>query len=224
MAKAATWASLVEPSAIPATRAPISEALRIPPSRLWRISSAGRCPGVASGGTRAVVEGLGAEGQRQKLAQGDRGAHSLRPGEVDGRVRARELGQLLPAPAARRAQPGALGHDEGLDDLPVASRYHGADVGRLRALADRVGRVLDVAPRVEPTARGADAGSDAEARVRRMGVGQGLAREVEHRLEGAAHRRVRSLTSAIIAPSRTGRRWRGPPPRGPRSRRGDTPS
>src|SRR5262245_21309243 len=41
MAKAATWPSPIEPSVMPATRVPISRSLRIPPSRLWRISSEG---------------------------------------------------------------------------------------------------------------------------------------------------------------------------------------
>jgi hypothetical protein len=84
---------------------------------------------------------------------------SPRPAEVDARVRARELGELLAAPAAGRAGLAALGQD-GLDDLPVARGDHRADGGRLGALADGVRRVLHVASSVEPTARGPDARAD----------------------------------------------------------------
>src|SRR4029450_526980 len=126
-------------------------------------------------GARAVVgaartERLGAERERQELAERDRPSHAFRPAEVDPHVRSRKLGELLAAPAAGRAELGTLAGDEDLRDLPVARGDHGADGGGLRALADRVGGVLHVAARVEPAACGPEAGADAEARVRRGGV------------------------------------------------------
>src|SRR5262245_32141794 len=100
---------------MPLTRPAISWSLRIPPSRLRRMSSAGD-----SGGNGAVIGAEGAERLRaerkgEQLAERDGDAHALRPGEVDRRIRPRELGELLAAPAAGRAELGTLGHDDGLD-------------------------------------------------------------------------------------------------------------
>jgi len=108
-------------------------------------------------------------------------AELWRPIEMDARFRTGELGELLAASPAGRAQLGPFGQDDGLRDLPVAGGDHGPDGGRLGALADRVGGVLHVAAGVETAARGPEACPDPEARVRRMGVGEGPARQVEHR-------------------------------------------
>src|SRR5437588_770970 len=50
------------------------------------------------------------EGQGQELTEGDRLPEPLRSAEVDGRVRSRELRELLAAAPARRARLGTLGH------------------------------------------------------------------------------------------------------------------
>ena len=194
MARAATWPSLIEPSVMPATRSAISRSLRMLPSRLWRMSSANGLERVeligagSLGGGAKRPESLGTEGQRKELAERHREAHTLRPAEMDPRVRARELGQLLAAPPAGGAERRTLGHHDGLDDLPIAGRDHDADGRGLGALADRVGRVLDVAPRVEPAARGPEARTDAEARVRRVGAGERPTGQVEHLLQRLSQR------------------------------------
>ena len=89
---------------------------------------------------------------------------------VSGR---RELGQPLPAAAARRAQVRPAADHDGLDDLPVAGRHHGADGARLGALALREGGVLDVAASVNAAARGTQGGADREVGEGCVGVGAG---------------------------------------------------
>src|SRR5262249_28030362 len=120
-------------------------------------------PYAASGGASQRV---GPEGHRQEVAESRRDPDSLRTAEMDARRRAGEFRELLAAAPARGANGVAFGRDRDLDDLPVASCHHGTDRAALGALGDWIRGVLHVAPRVETTARGADARADAKVRVR----------------------------------------------------------
>src|SRR5262249_52762270 len=139
MAKAAACPSLSDPSTRPVTRSPISASVRAAPSRLRRMSSDGAraAAPVTSGIVRPArpgpggPEGRGAEGQGQELAERGGDAHALGPAEMDGRARARELGELLAASAAGGQELGALAEHERLDDLLVAGGDHRPDGGRL---------------------------------------------------------------------------------------------
>src|SRR5262249_61450689 len=90
-----------------------------------------------------------------------------------------ELDELLPATSARRADLGALREHDDLDDRAVPRGDHRSDRAGLRALADRIRGILDVAARVEPAAGGPYARAHAEARAGRVRVLQRALRTLE---------------------------------------------
>src|SRR5438094_10289946 len=172
-------------------------------------------PGEFARFLRRTIERVGPERHRKQLAERRAQAEALGPAQMDARLRARELGELLTAAAAGWTRLGAFRHDHDLDDLALAGGDHGADGGGLGALRDRIRSVLDVAARVETAAAGAHTGADPEAGVRRVRVGERVPREVQHGFEGlAAHRSftygtpiARGATARPTKPasSRTGR-------------------
>ena len=104
----------------------------------------------------------GAEAERQQLAERDGPPDALGPAEVHGHVGPGELGQALAAAAARGDELG-VGHHGDLLDPPRARGDERADRARLRALALRVARVLDVGPDVQAAALVAQRGADARS-------------------------------------------------------------
>src|SRR5437879_9553417 len=150
---------------------------------------------------RRTIERVGPERHRQQVAERRAQAKALGPTQMNARLRARELGELLTAAAARWTRLGAFRHDHDLDDLALAGGDHGADGGGLGALRDRIRSVLDVAARVETAAAGAHAGPDPEAGVRRVRVAARVAREVQHGFEGlGAHRSLPDGTPVAWGP------------------------
>ena len=105
---------------------------------------------------------------------------------MHARVGRRELDELLTTSPARRAELGAFGEHDDLDDRVITRGHHRPDGAGLRALADRIGGILDVAAGVEAPAGRAHARADAEARVGRVRVLERAPRELEHRID--AHR------------------------------------
>src|SRR5437667_12571705 len=122
MAMAAAWPSLREPSTSPVTRSAISASVRVVPSRLRRMTSTReRQPGPVTSGIDGPAgagtgspEGVRAEAEGQELTQRGGDTHPLRPAEMDARLRPGELGELLAASPAGRAQLGPFGQDDGL--------------------------------------------------------------------------------------------------------------
>ena len=121
----------------------------------------------------------------QQFAEREARAHALGSGDMDGRARAGEFANPLPATAAGRAEPVAVADDENFSDASFARQRHGADRARFRARALRVGGVLDVAAGIDRATRRAYRGADMEARI--WGVGLDLRRSgcVEQRGERA---------------------------------------
>ena len=148
--------------------------------------------------------------------------------EVHRRVGRGELLQALAAAAARRADVELLGHHGDGADLALAGGDHRADGRRLRALALRIGGVLDVGADVDRPGGRAQRGADREVRVGRVGVAHDRVGGGQQRLR----RRRAAGRSRSPPPARRGRapragapraraRARGPSrrPRRPRARR-----
>ena len=156
-----------------------------------------------------------------------------------GASSARELAQPLAAAAARRAQLAAGRGDDDLGDPPAAAGHERADRRRLRALALRVGGVLDVRAGVAAAVVGAHArrrrGSRSTARRRAPAAsrasasssGSGSAPRGDQRVGvGALAQRVvadRRAARAAARPARARARGRSPARRPPRAR-GTLPS
>src|SRR4051812_27199864 len=81
-----------------------------------------------------------------------------------------ELPQALPAAAARHAEVLAVGDHRHLGDVRAPGRDQRPDRRGLRALALRVGGVLDVGADVDRAVLGPQRGADAEAAVGRVGA------------------------------------------------------
>ena len=101
--------------------------------------------------------------ERRRLARAVLGA------DVDLGAGHDELAQPLAAAAAGHAEVLAVGDHRDLGDLLAARGDQRADRGRLRALALRVGGVLDVGADVDRAVLGAQRGADAVAAVRARG-------------------------------------------------------
>ena len=212
MAKAAIWPSLTEPSTIPATRPAISPRSGRAPSRLRRISSAGV--------TRAVTWRRSAD---VPSVPGPKASGRSSPSVVVSRTpsgpqrwmrasRARELGELLAAAPAGRAQLGALGQHHDLGDLRGRPRRPWPR-WRWPRRTGRPGRPRSRRCTPRRAARSPRAGTR-----RRGSASRARGRWRARGARGPAWARGLSL----IVPSRTARRWRAAPPRVRRSRRADT--
>jgi len=111
--------------------------------------------------TALLAEVLGAEGERQQVAERHRADDAGHPGEMDGRLEGHELAQPLAAGAARGGEPGGLvGDHEGLDDPAPPGRDHDPD-GRASAhWLWGSSRVLDVRRGMDTAVRVAKRGAD----------------------------------------------------------------
>ena len=125
------------------------------------------------------------EGERQQLAERHGAAQPLRIAEVDPQIGSGELGEALPAAAARRAQALPGRDHQRLRDPPFAGGDHGRDRARLGAVAFRIAGVLDVGAAEDAAGSRAHGGADPEIRVRRMRILKCRARRIEQIL----HRR-----------------------------------
>ena len=154
-------------------------------------------------------------------------ALAARRAEVDRAVERHELAQPLAAAAARDADRVRVGDHRRLEHARAPGRDEHADRRRLRALALRVGRVLDVGAGVDRAVLGAQRGADVEARVRRVRAAHRLARGGDQRVgaeqavavgvgEDLARCRARAA-GARPSPARV--RGRTPAGRRPRARR-----
>ena len=139
------------------------------------------------------AEGAAAAARRASSC-GARGASSARwigaSGAMNSRSRWRQ-----PPQGVHSSSLGAATTTSAI--RPAAAGHQRADRRRLRALALRVGGVLDVGAGVAAAVGGAQGGADGEVRVGRVGVRHGVARERDQL--GVRRRRLPSAASRASA-------------------------
>src|ERR1051325_9565532 len=120
-----------------------------------------------------------AERHRKQLAQGHGAVQPIRSAEVDLRIVAGELAQLLAAAATGRDDLGPRSDDDALENTLLPGSDHGGNGAGLGAGPSRVGSVLYIAAAMDRTILGADGGADMELRIGRISMEHHALREVE---------------------------------------------
>jgi len=146
-----------------------------------------------------------AEGMRQQGAKRECGDDAGSAGRVDRRLVGGEFAETLAAGATGGRGGNGVGDDERLDDFRFAAGDAGADGDRLRTEAFRIGRVLDIAARIDPAGRAAHGRAHRKARIGRVRMGARGPRggeqvggpEIVRRVHGARQLDVLRVASCI---------------------------